>query len=72
MPKSLANISAEALIGDVLAAHPLAAGVIEKYFGGVCLTCPGTKMETIAFGAKMHGLDPAPVLKELRELPDVE
>ncbi len=72
MSSSLADVTGDALIGDVLAAHPLAAKVIEKYFGNTCFTCPGVKNETIAFGAMMHGLKPEPIVQELRGLPEAE
>ena len=72
MSKSLATVTAEAVIGDVLTAHPLAVQIIEKYFGNGCFTCPGMKIESISFGAMMHGMDPDPIVQALRELPDVE
>ncbi len=56
------------IIGQVMAAHPDARKVIEKYFGTGCFTCPGMKMETIAFGAMMHNIDPEAVVKDLNEL----
>lgn len=56
------------IIGQVLSMHPDARKVIEKYFGNGCFTCPGMKMETIAFGAMMHNIDPEAVVKELNEL----
>ena len=55
-------------IGEVVSSQPGAEKVIEKYFGSGCFTCPGMKMETIAFGAMMHGIDPEAVVKELNEL----
>jgi hybrid cluster-associated redox disulfide protein len=58
----------EMFIGDVLKANPVAIKVIEKYFGTGCFTCPGMKMESVAFGALMHNIDPEVVVKELNEL----
>ena len=72
MNTSLDSITAEMLISDAVAAHPLARAVIEKHFGGACFTCPGIKMESIAFGAMMHGLDATIIVQELRDLPEVE
>ena len=56
------------LIGDVVKSHPEAEKVIAKYFGGGCFTCPGIKMESIAFGAMMHSVDAGAIVKELNEL----
>jgi len=55
-------------IGEVISKHPGAEKVIEKYFGSGCFTCPGINMESIAFGAMMHGADPELIVKELNEL----
>jgi hybrid cluster-associated redox disulfide protein len=56
------------IIGEVLQAHPEAEKVIEKYFGAGCFTCPGMRMESLSFGAMMHGIDPEVVVRELNEL----
>ncbi len=56
------------VIGDVLKQNPAAIKVIEKYFGTGCFTCPGMKMESIAFGALMHNLDPEEIVTELNAL----
>ena len=56
------------MIGEVLTANPAAIKVIEKYFGQGCFTCPGMKMESLAFGALMHNMDPEAIVKELNEL----
>jgi hybrid cluster-associated redox disulfide protein len=56
------------IIGDVIEAHPGALEVIGKHFGQGCFTCPGMKMESLSFGAMMHGLDPEVLVKELNEL----
>jgi hypothetical protein len=61
-------ISHETLIGDVVRNVPGGEQVIKKYFGNGCFTCPGMNMESISFGAMMHGLDPEPILRDLREL----
>lgn len=62
------KITSDSIIGDVLKAKPEATKVIEKYFGQGCFTCPGMKMESISFGAMMHGIDPQKVVKEINEL----
>ncbi|MBI4285736.1 MAG: DUF1858 domain-containing protein [Chloroflexi bacterium] len=68
MDKTKARFHQDMLIGDVIAMHPGAERIIEKYFGGGCFTCPGMKMESVSFGAMMHNLDPEVVIKELNEL----
>ncbi|MBI4297966.1 MAG: DUF1858 domain-containing protein [Chloroflexi bacterium] len=55
-------------IGQVLSLHPRATEVIEKYFGQGCFTCPGIRMESIAFGAMMHGTDAEAIVRELNAL----
>lgn len=62
------QITHETLIGDVVRGVPGGEDVIRKYFGNGCFTCPGMNMESIAFGAMMHGLEPEPIVRELREL----
>jgi hybrid cluster-associated redox disulfide protein len=57
----------DSLIGEVIAASPKAKSIIEKHFGGGCFTCPGIKVETIAFGAMMHNMDPEKIVEELNE-----
>ena len=56
------------VIGEVLEMNPAAIKVIGKYFGQGCFTCPGMKMESIAFGALMHNMDPEAIVNELNEL----
>ncbi|MBI4294781.1 MAG: DUF1858 domain-containing protein [Chloroflexi bacterium] len=68
MADAKVKFSKDMLIGDVVQAHPGAEKVIAKYFGNGCFTCPGIRMESIAFGAMMHGLDAGPIVKELNEL----
>jgi hybrid cluster-associated redox disulfide protein len=60
------KITKDTVIGDVIN-DPEARKVIEKYFGNGCFTCPGIKMESIAFGAMMHNVDPEKVVKEINE-----
>ncbi len=62
------EISGDTLIGDIIEKLPGGADVIEKYFGNGCFTCPGVRMESINFGATMHGVDPQLIVDELLEL----
>ena len=63
-----AEITKDAIIGDVIRDIPGADNVIEKFFGNGCFTCPGINMESIAFGATMHNMDPEKVVSEIRKL----
>lgn len=60
-------ITHEMVIGDLLQAYPEAEPVIKKHFGNSCFTCPGVSMESLGFGAMMHGVDAEFILRELRE-----
>lgn len=62
------KITKDSLIGDVIKMHPEAENVIEKYFGSGCFTCPGIKVESIAFGATMHNINPDVIVKEINEI----
>lgn len=62
------EISGDTLLGDVVEQIPGGAAIIEKYFGDGCFTCPGIRMESINFGATMHGIDAETIVQELREL----
>ncbi len=61
-------VTGESLIGDVIENIPGAAEVIEKYFGDGCFTCPGIRVESLSFGATMHGIDANEIVAELNEL----
>ncbi len=61
------KITKDTVIGDVIKMNPKAEKVIEKYFGKGCFTCPGIKMESIAFGSGMHGVDPEKIIQEINE-----
>lgn len=58
-------VHADMKIGEVIERFPKAQEVIKKYFGNGCFTCPGVKMETLAFGALMHGIDVKVIVDEL-------
>lgn len=62
------TISGDTIIGDVVEHIPGGADIIEKYFGNGCFTCPGIRMESINFGATMHGVNAEQIVDELREL----
>jgi hybrid cluster-associated redox disulfide protein len=62
------TITRKTSIGDVIKNYPEAEPIIKKYFGSGCFTCPGSKMEDIAFGATMHNIDPEVIIKELNEI----
>jgi hybrid cluster-associated redox disulfide protein len=62
------KITKDMSIGDVLENHPSTEEVFLKFFGQGCFTCPGAKMEDIAFGATMHGMDADAVVEELNKV----
>ena len=62
------EVTKDSVIGDVIRNVPGAEAVIRKYFGTGCFTCPGINMESIAFGATMHNLDPEKILSEINSL----
>lgn len=64
------QVNKDMLIGDVLEAKPGARGVIEKYFGGGCFTCPGIMWESLSFGAAMHNRDVSAIVEEINALKD--
>ncbi len=68
MEKTSARFNQDMNIGEVIKAHPGAEKIIEKYFGGGCFTCPGMNVESLSFGATMHGIDPDAIVEELNQL----
>jgi len=62
------EVTKDSVIGDVIKSVPGAEDVIRKYFGNGCFTCPGINMESIAFGAAMHNVDPEKVISDVLEL----
>ena len=62
------DVTKDSIIGDVIREVPGADKVIEKFFGNGCFTCPGINMESIAFGATMHNMDPEKVISEIKKL----
>ncbi len=62
------EITKDSIIGDVIKDVPGAEKVIEEFFGNGCFTCPGINVESIAFGATMHNMDPEKVVTEIRKI----
>jgi len=62
------EVTKDSIIGEVIRTIPGARDVIERYFGNGCFTCPGINMESIAFGATMHNLDPEKIVEEIKRL----
>jgi hybrid cluster-associated redox disulfide protein len=61
------TITVDHLIGDVIRDYPQTLPVFKRHFGEGCFTCPGARLETIAFGALMHGLDANAIVNEMNE-----
>ncbi|KPK89723.1 MAG: hypothetical protein AMJ94_11400 [Deltaproteobacteria bacterium SM23_61] len=52
-------------IGEVLKKYPETRKVFQKHFGEACFNCPGSRLETIQFGALMHQKDLNAILEDL-------
>ena len=61
------QITNDTVIDEVLKAHPESIRIFMKYNLG-CIGCMGAAGESIEMGARMHGIDPEPLVKELNEL----
>ncbi len=61
------RVTKDTIIEDVLKAHPRAIEILMKHNLG-CIACMGATQESIEMGARMHGIDPEPIVKELNEL----
>jgi hypothetical protein len=59
------KVTKDSIIGEVIKNVPGGRAIIEKYFGNGCFTCPGINMESLAFGAMMHNLDPNKIVEEI-------
>jgi hybrid cluster-associated redox disulfide protein len=59
------KIDKEMNIGEVLDKYPQAGKIFQKYFGQQCFNCPGSRMETILFGALMHNQDANAIVEEI-------
>jgi len=62
------EITKDSVIGELIKNVPGADQVIEKYFGNGCFTCPGINMESVAFGAAMHNMEPEKIVNEIKKL----
>lgn len=60
------KITKDMIIMDVLRMDPDSAQVFFKN-GLQCVGCPAASSESIEEAAKVHGLDPSKLLKELNE-----
>ncbi|MGQ9696087.1 MAG: DUF1858 domain-containing protein [Thermodesulfobacteriota bacterium] len=52
-------------IGEVIDKYPKARKIFQKHFGKQCFNCPGSRKETIYFGALMHNKDVEEIIKDL-------
>ncbi len=68
MGKTNPRFHKDLIIGEAFSKHPEAEKIFEKYFADGCFGCPGMEMESIAFGAMIHDVDPEAIVKELNEL----
>lgn len=65
MHQGKSRIDKEMNIGEVLDRYPEAREVFKKHFGEDCFACPGSRMETISFGALMHKKDVKAIVRDL-------
>jgi hybrid cluster-associated redox disulfide protein len=68
MTEGKRKIDKEMNIGEVLDRYPKAREVFQKHFGKGCFNCPGSRLETIDFGAQMHNTDANQIVKELNDI----
>ncbi len=59
------RIHKEMNIGEILDKYPQARKVFQKHFGEGCFNCPGSRLESIHFGALMHDKDVDAILDDL-------
>jgi hybrid cluster-associated redox disulfide protein len=59
------RIDKDTNIGEILEKYPEARRVFQKHFGEGCFNCPGSRLESIQFGALMHNKDVDAILKDL-------
>lgn len=62
------TITKEMAMREVLERWPETADVFARHFGNGCFTCPGAMVETIEFGAMMHGLPAETLVAELNQV----
>ena len=68
MREGARRIEKEMIIGEVLERYPEAQKIFRKHFGEGCFNCPGSRMETISFGALMHNKDANALLEDLNAM----
>jgi hybrid cluster-associated redox disulfide protein len=59
------KIDKEMNIGEILDKYPEAREIFQKHFGQGCFNCPGSRLETIYFGALMHNKDVNEIVRDL-------
>lgn len=64
-------VTKETTIIEALQTHPKAREVFAR-LGLGCIGCMGAAMESIENGARMHGVDPEAVVRELNKLLETE
>jgi len=62
--KKLPSITKDSVIADVVREHPEAIGVFLQY-GLHCVGCSMAQYDTIASGARSHGVNPEYIVKDL-------
>ena len=62
--KKAPAITKDSIIADVVHAHPEAIAVFLKY-GLHCVGCSMAQFDTIASGARSHGVNPEYIVKDL-------
>lgn len=65
--KKTPAITKDSLISDVVAAHPETIVVFLKY-GLHCVGCSMAQFDTIASGARSHGVNPEYVVKDIKKV----
>ena len=65
----MGKITRDMLIHTVMKSEPETARVFDAHRMG-CKSCGGGKVETVAWGASMHGVDVESFLKKLNEAAD--
>ncbi len=61
------SIDSNTLIGEIIANYPKATPVFQKHFGDGCFDCPGQSYESVDMACRIHNIDPAQFLVELKE-----
>lgn len=59
------TVTGDTLIENVINRSPEARSILERHFGNGCFTCPGIRVESLAFGAMMHNVDASKLVNEI-------